>query len=38
VGDLAAKLTFNSALSLSDINAIGADWAARAGISWTTAS
>jgi hypothetical protein len=37
-GNIVAALFAKSALSLADINLIGADWAPRAGITWTTAT
>jgi len=37
-GNVVAALLAKSALSLADIDLIGIDWAARAGVSWTTAT
>lgn len=37
-GTVAAVITFGTALSLSDLNATGADWTAKAGIAWSTAT
>ncbi len=37
-GALASALTFNSAISLSDLNMIGAGFATKGGVTWTTAT
>jgi len=37
-GNICAVLAFDTAAGLADINSIGQDWAAKAGLSWTTAT